>query len=240
MSDLTEKHRREAALLTHLILDWHREVGTRLAPQRMSNNPESLTRYLHLLGSFLESDLSDPRIQNEIARQQLGGTFEWFYGEEIPPDILHRRIRNDDFEFELPSGLNAAAKRILSINEQVQDRAVHEGRQGRTVVRFSDHGDLLAKARQIYRAFTTEEEVGIGGANFLLACSIERHSPPREHAHQFNEITLIDETVLGVERVAADARSNDFLAHLRSRRLVVEAVVGQPQVSDLRRLNREE
>jgi hypothetical protein len=165
-----DRHRQEAAFLSHLIITWHRHVGTRLGRERMSSSPEAYHGYVRLLERFLGADLSDPSVQIEIARQQLSGTFEWFYGEEIPPEILRQASAHHELQFDIPRRLNEVAKRILAINENMPTRPEDSPEaQGRTVVRFSDHGDLLSKARQVYRHLTNEEEAGIGGANFLLA-----------------------------------------------------------------------
>jgi hypothetical protein len=159
----------------------------------------------------------------------LSGEFEWFYGDEIPSELLHRWARHANLEFEFPLCLNEAARRILSINNELQNKDAPALIEGRTVVRYKDQEDLLAKARQVYQAFTAEENDGIGGANFLLACSIERQERPHESSYQ-NEITLIDESVLGIERTVSHSRPNDFLDLLRSKRLVINAV-GEPRDS---------
>lgn len=237
---LAEKYRREATVLAHVLLDWHRQFGVRLAHQRMQDDPKSISRYLQLVGDFCESDLSDMAKQVEIARQQLSGAFEWLYGEEIPSEILHRWARHADLDIEFPLRLNEAAGRILAINDELQNIGVPASIEGRTVVRYNDQEDLFAQARKVYQAFTAEEDDGIGGANFLLACSIERQERPRQSTPQ-NEITLIDDSVLGVVRAVPQSRPNDFLDLLRSKMLVIKTV-GEPRNSHTvdHSLNREE
>ncbi len=239
MNEPVERRRQEVTLLTHLILAWHREIGGGLAAHKMANSPDSLDHYRRLIDRFVDADLSDRSIQNEIAHQQLSGSFEWFYGEEIPPEILERWLRDYDFEFEAPRRLNEVARRILSLNEPVSDPAPHHESSGRTVVRFTDDRDLLEKARHIYHHLTDEEDVGIGGTNFLIACSIERHGTSErdrslgQSGLANDEISLLDETVLGVLRSDPGARANDFLDHLRSGKLVFKAALGEPTVRDV-------
>src|SRR4029077_10583369 len=103
----------------HIMLDWHRNVGVKLADQKMSARPDSLAKYMQLVAEFAESDLSKPHTQIEIARQQISGTFEWFYGETIPPEIVQKWEQRGEIECQLPLHLNEAAKRILAINERL-------------------------------------------------------------------------------------------------------------------------
>jgi len=227
MSNAPEASRREATLLAHIILDWHRKVGVKLADQKMSAQPDSLAKYMRLVAEFAESDLSKPHTQIEIARQQISGMFEWFYGEEISPEIVQNVAQRGEIECQSPLHLNEAAKRILAINERLHDGEPERSRGRRTVVRFSGREDLLKKAGEIYRDFAVEENIGIGGANFLLACSLERcASLPLQDEHNLTEVTLVDHSVLGVQRVAPNELANDFLDHLRSKKLLITTSVG--------------
>jgi hypothetical protein len=184
-----EEALREAEICARVIRAWHVTIGAELAPARMRDSSgalrrDNLTTYRETIARFADADLSRPANQAELARIQLSGVFEWFYGEEIPPGLW------DDYHDELrsrpPARLSDAARRILDLQAsafRLKDHPQHQAeesspsprsRDDRTRIRFSTPKAFLEAGRRYYEAYTSEETIDIGGASLLLSCSVER------------------------------------------------------------------
>jgi len=203
-----------AALYARIIVGWHARIGTDEWLRRFGHErerDEGFARYRHTVARFHDSDLSDPAVQLAIANEQIAGSMEWAYmtpvAEQVPgldPASHH---------------LGAIAGRLQELASRFrQDERPPEGE--RTVVRFSDAEDLLAKAREVYCRITGAEIQGAGGASFLISCSLERS----EH-HRDGGIVLLSPGILGV-RAAPNGRDGDLLEQLGSEGLEILDVTG--------------
>ena len=185
------EHRAE--LYARALFDWHSRFGTELAARRLT--PESLASYQHVLDVLAKSDMSDPSVARDIARQQLSGSFEWSYGEMMPPCFLH------DFPDEAMP-LFEVARLIMREVEHVQE--------------MSDrYGPLSARARVAYAEYDTPAQGGVGGVELLLSCSIELDSGE-------NNVRLLTPEQLGFRVVPRDDEGGDLVNRLRAGQLHIE------------------
>jgi len=221
---------REAEICARVIRAWHVTIGAALAPTRMRDRPEALRTYRETLARFADADLNRPASQAELARTQLSGVFESFYGEEIPPALWHEY--HSELRSDPPVRLNDAARRILHLQEAAAHTEHHDAprteestpapraSEDRARILFSSPEAVLAAARRHYAAYTSEEDLGIGGANFLLSCSLER-SP---HLGAADVVLLPGPETLGL---TIDASETDhFLRRVRAGELRIEHVEG--------------
>ena len=209
------RHNDEAALYARIIVGWHARMGMdewqrRFRRELGQHQDERLVRYQHALARYRASDLADPAVQLAIAREQIAGSMEWAYGVTVPEQL-------PGFEGTQPF-LGDVARRL----EQLASGAHKEKQrsEGRTVVRFSDSKELLAKAREVYARVTGADVHGAGGMSFLLACSLERSD---RHAH--SEMVLLSPEILGVSP-APQGRASDLLEQLGSEGLEILDVTG--------------
>jgi hypothetical protein len=97
-------------------------------------------------------------------------------------------------------------------------------------VRFSSRAQLRAEANAFYADLKVEEGRGIGGANVLLACALERTVIHVEGAAFLEEVVLRRPEALGFRRVGPEQPSSAILNHVRKGSLVLEQVVGGPTI----------
>lgn len=210
---------RLAVEYARVIVRWHQEIGADLAPQRMSI--ERQHEYQERVSGFANSGLDNPHVLHELARLQLSGIFEYFYGEIVPVRLFSGFLRERHAE---PLSLSAAAREILSLLEPESERREEPAQGGRKVVRFETQQQLVHAAHEFYRPFSAEAQDGLGGVELLLSCSLERSG------HDRGEVTLLAPDVLGFEIVTHNSRENDLLDHLRSGTLRID-VQGQSQIA---------
>jgi hypothetical protein len=213
MQHQEERHNDEGVLFARVIIGWHASMGMDEWQRRFGREPGQhqdawLVRYQHTVARFLNSALADPAVQLAIAREQIAGSMEWAYGVTIPEGL-------PEFEGTQPS-LGDIARKL----EQLASPAHKEEQrsEGRTVVRYSDYEELLAKAREVYAQVTGSDVQGAGGTSFLLSCSLERSDAD-------GEMVLLSPEILGL-RPAPPGRPSDLLEQLGSEGLEILDVTG--------------
>ena len=97
--------------LAKMILDWHNRFGAEAAFGRMER--EHLMKYRRTLEDFSERWSTDRDVPSEIARCQLSGIFEYFYGEVVPAHMLSEAQLKGVFPPNIEVTLSELAKRIL-------------------------------------------------------------------------------------------------------------------------------
>ena len=95
-------------------------------------------------------------------------------------------------------------------------------------VRFSSREPLQAEADAFYADLKVEEDRGIGGANVMLVCALERTANRVEGTEFVEEVVLRRPEALGLRRVGHGQPSDSILNHVREGTLVLEQVVGGP------------
>ena len=95
-------------------------------------------------------------------------------------------------------------------------------------VRFSSRKQLQAEADAFYADLKAEEDRGIGGANVLLSCALERTAIRIEGAKLLEEVVLCRPEATGFRRVGPEQPAASILNLVRAGRLVLEQVVGGP------------
>jgi hypothetical protein len=95
-------------------------------------------------------------------------------------------------------------------------------------VRFASPEQLRAEADAFYADLKVEEDRGIGGANVMLACALERTVIHAEGAALLEEVILRRPEALGFRKAGPDQPSNAILNHIRKGSLVLEQVLGGP------------
>jgi hypothetical protein len=211
MEHREESQKDAATLYARIIVGWHVEVGTdEWRRQFGDERNEWLARYQHAVVRFHDSDLSDPAVQLAIAKEQISGSMEWAYGVTIPEQLpgLERIHPN----------LGEIARNLEELASRPQEE--EQRAEGRTVVRYSDREDLLAKAKEVYAPVTGADAQGAGGMSFLLSCSLERSG-----GHGDGEIVLFSPEILGVSP-APRGREGDLLEQLGSEGLEILDVTG--------------
>lgn len=209
------RYSKEAALYARIIVGWHAAMGMdewqrRFGRESGQHQHEWLVRYQHAVARFHDSDLADPAVQLAIAREQIAGAMEWAYRVTVPEQL-------PGFEGTQPF-LGDVARKL----EQLASRTHKEGQrsEGRTVVRYSDYEQLLAKAREVYAPVTGTDVQGAGGTSFLLSCLLERSD-----RHRNGEMALLSPEILGVSP-ARRGRPSDLLEQLGSEGLEILDVTG--------------
>lgn len=203
---------REPELYARLLVKWHTTFGVE---ERFDSE------YRHLVSSMADRDLSQPEAQYEVARLQVSGAWEWAYQRPVPEDMWRHLCGALEVSPARPQSLGEAGGRLRQLLVSGESHREQPGSGERLSVSFSSREDLLQRARAFFQSHTHEEEHGIGGAAFLLSCSIERATLPESGG----SITLISSEVLDV-RMASRGRPNDFLDAMRSGTLVVKEVKG--------------
>lgn len=95
-----------------LIRRWHERYGVAGPPSNM--NEGLFLRYKERIEHFHRADLSDPHAQLEIAREEQGRVFEWFYVSTIPAELWREVTREYElFDHRPPEHLGEAARWIL-------------------------------------------------------------------------------------------------------------------------------
>jgi hypothetical protein len=202
---------REAELYARVLMDWHAKFGA---------NERGDAEYRQLVRSMSHRDFGQHEAQHELARLQVSGAWEWAYARPIPEDLWEHWCAVLEVSPQRPKSLGEAGRRLKELLASGEHRG--EAANGeRLEVSYSSREDLLQKARDFYQSHTREENHGIGGAAFLLSCSLERAGLPEGGG----SITIISPEILGV-REAPRGRQHDFLDAIRSGKLVVVEVKG--------------
>lgn len=203
-------------LCSRAIVGWHAKIGIEEWQSRFGDERnDGFARYESAVKRFHESDLSDPAVQRAIAKEQISGSMEWAYAMPLPEEIWE--IAREGQPVERPcQHLGELARELeLALRDQDSHRA-----DGRQIVRFTDREDLYRKAREAYAGVAGEDVQGVGGASFLLSCSLERSD-----SHHRGELTLLFPEALGVKRIPPD-REGDLLNQLGSDALEIMDVTG--------------
>lgn len=223
---------RVAQACAELIRAWHQLYGVRMHPTHMSDADRE--HYLAAVASTEAMDLADPAAQAEMAYLQVSGPFEWFFGEQIPDDLLRRVAREfelDDVAF--PPTVGEAGRWL---------RRIVEGRVGppepekpepddpaRRPVHSETRDELRAAANGYYREMLKEdfdEVARVGGVNALLSMSLERNT---WRGRPESDATLLSPEILGLRVLPPGSRPDDLIDAIRAGDVVVENVVGEPR-----------
>lgn len=95
-------------------------------------------------------------------------------------------------------------------------------------VRFSTSEHLRAAADAFYADLKREEDRGIGGANVLLSCALERTAICVEGTTLAEEVVLRRPEALGFRTVGPEQPPGAILNQLRNGTLVLELAIGGP------------
>lgn len=218
MSSIAEAYAR-------VILAWHKNIGLHRIAQRMrtpsgESRLDQLEKYRAAVTQFSDSDLHRGDMQTALAQTQLSGIFEWFYGEEIPAELFHSYY--EILPPDPPRHLHEAARYILAVREMKPENTQEDkgSKHGRTV-RFHGRDELLKQARAYYADYSNEEHAGIGGASFLLSCSLERSEGGFLPS---GEVTLVTPEFLGFK--VDTSEPDHFLNQIRAGKIHIEKVEG--------------
>jgi hypothetical protein len=214
-----------AEVYARVILAWHQTIGLHRIEQkvlRASQEPraDQLQKYRTAVAQFSDSDLRRRDVQTALAQTQISGIFEWFYGEEIPLELFHSY--HEILPPNPPRHLHDAARYILALRKmEPENPPEDQGEKHGKTVRFYGRDELLKEARVYYADYTNEEQSGIGGANFLLSCSLERTDSGFLAS---GEVTLVTPEFLGFK--VDTSESDHFLNQVRAGRIHIEKVEG--------------
>ena len=218
MSSIAEAYAR-------VILAWHKNIGLHHITQKMrssSGEPrlDQLEKYRTAVAQFSDSDLRRRDVQTALAQTQISGIFEWFYGEEIPTELFDPYL--EILPLDPPRRLNIAARYILDLPKMEPENIPESEmvKHGKTV-RFHGRDELLEQARIYYANYINEEQAGIGGASFLLSCSLERTEGGFLSS---GEVVLITPEFLGFK--VDTSEPDHFLNQVRTGRIHIEKVEG--------------
>ncbi|HEX9941625.1 MAG TPA: hypothetical protein VGG03_06400 [Thermoanaerobaculia bacterium] len=193
------------------ILRWHQNI-------RMGGvariQGEARASYTEALRRFSEMDLHDPEVQRQLARTQVSGIFEYFYGERCDPDLWYNLARDLEVDLPCPQTMGEAGRKLLDLLEALGSMRAPERSE---VPR--DRERLLAAADEFYKDLPSEK--GLGGKFLLLSCSLERGSP--------REVELRHPEELGFHFVAPGTQRDGLIDGVRSGRVTVLEAVGGPQ-----------
>jgi hypothetical protein len=103
-----------------------------------------------------------------------------------------------------------------------------ESTEIRKRVRFSSREQLQAEADAFFADLKAEEDRGIGGANVLLSCALERTAIRIEGTEFLEEVVLCRPEAIGFRRAGREQPADSILHLVRAGRLVLEQVVGGP------------
>jgi hypothetical protein len=95
-------------------------------------------------------------------------------------------------------------------------------------VRFSTPEHLRAEADAFYADLKREEGTGIGGANVLLSCALERTAIRVDGTTFVEEVVLRRPEALGFRKVGPEQPPGAILNQLRNGTLVLEQAIGGP------------
>jgi hypothetical protein len=207
---------RTLLISTQAILGWHLDIGLRR--HRECVEVSQLEEYVQRVRHFAREDLHNPVIQREIAREQLMGLFEWAYGVPLTEEMHQALAVFLPNLASPPTCLGELAKGILGLLDRTKSKEKNPEKSLRKMVHVVTRDELNREASEFYREYMGEENLGIGGRNVLIACSLERSN--RE------SITLLAPEILGIEKIPPNARQDDFLDAIRRGNLVVESVTG--------------
>ena len=215
------------------ILNWHRETGVNLVSEL---HPNLRSPYLEAVHKFVESNLHDMDVQRLLANEQIGGQFEWAYQQRVSEQQWYQLAHRLEIDAQYPRSLGEAGKYLQS-SLQSEEESGEADREIRLRVRVTTREELLTKADQFYKNVATEEEIGIGGKNALLSCSLER-TPFSQSARNIQTVTLLHVEALGLYRIHESAQPDDLLEQVRSGALSIKTVVGQPHEHSFHHDNR--
>jgi hypothetical protein len=208
-----------------IILTWHKDIGLHRIPTKMVGSSgearlDQQEKYRVTVAHFSKADLRQRRVQTELAQTQISGIFEWFYGEEIPMELFHNY--HDILPANPPHRLNEAARYILALRETAPVEDILETQKSeRNNVRFQRRDELLGQAHTYYAVYINEEQLGIGGASFLLSCSLERS---RDGFNDSGAVTLLTPESLGFKVDTSGA--DHFLNQVREGNIRIAKVEG--------------
>ena len=195
------------------IVDWHYTIGRfRVESEKNSDNRD---RYLGTLKMFHEADLHDPHILRELAQTQLSGSFERFYGEIIPREMLSAAMRERHAD---SLALNEAARIILRELEASRQPDGERETDGRRRFPIESEEQVMRDARAFYGNLGVTEDNDLGGVGLLVACSLERMKWKGESG----EVELLTPQTLGFVVIPPRRRSHDVTDYVRDGMLEVE------------------
>jgi len=203
-----------ARACAELIRAWHGRYGITGTPPWMRE--DALAGYRDRVGQFREADLSVPKCQEEIAREQKAGAFEWSCSVRVPlelwQEVSHTRRVLDQ---PPPRYLGEAADWIRQRFEALS----------RPTIQATTREELLQEAETFYAEVAAEQTSAVGGVAALLSCSLERS---RWRQGIEGRVTLLSAEALGLKVVKKGERPEDLIDALRQGELVVEGVIGGP------------
>jgi hypothetical protein len=201
-----------------IILRWHQEYGVDRA---WKDKQEWMTRYLDVVADFTKSDLHNLNSQRELARVQISGELERFYGASVPSDLWDRIMGKLDLSEECPARLGDIA-RLIEKYQSVEGESSSEGK--RFVLSAQSREQILSSSREFYADLIKEEDKGIGGLNILLSTSLER-----TRIASGKNIVLLSPEILGLRYVNKGERPDDILDKVRQGELVIRSAIGEPK-----------
>jgi hypothetical protein len=215
--------RRLTRVCAEVIRHWHEGHGPDHPSPDLSG--EQVARGRALLQHFRKADLADERVQEEIAREQLSGAFEWSSRASVPPELWDKVVQY--FELPMhpgPRNLHEAAIWILEPPKQAETH--REVEDDRRTVRARNPEELLIAAQEYYADIAQATNEELGGVNVLLSSSLERRRRGGRYEEP-DQVTLLSAATLGFRFVEMGEREDDFIDALREGVLHVQTT-GEP------------
>ena len=210
-----------AAACAELIRRWHQQYGKR--PERM--NQRDFDHYRRRMDYFRDLDLSLRTAQEEIAREQQSGIFEWHYGAVVPRELWDKVAREHEILSAKPPGNLGEAARWILEHLRAQEGPDLPKTELRRTVSASSKVALLKTARDFYADVAAQQAQGLGGVDVLLSCSLERYPWSQEEGRH---VTLLRPEALGITIVPVGGRADDLIDAIRAGKVVVEETIGGP------------
>jgi hypothetical protein len=220
---MSQRDSKLARACADLIRLWH--AGYRNVEFPATLDDPELQRYRDRVMYFREADLSDPFMQEEIAREQRSGSFEKYYAAEVPPEWWQFVTRIHEIgDYPSPRYLGEAATWIIEhVHAAYSVPKVDE--RLRQPVQAQTRESLFAHAQDFYVDVIAAQTSGLGGVNVLISCSLERYA----WSEMSLRTTLLRPAVLGLRIISNGEREDDFIDAVRDQTLVVESTIGAPQ-----------
>lgn len=220
---MTQQDSRLVRACAELIRLWHEHHGVAHRPSNMDEG--QFRRYMDRVEHFHRVDLANPGAQEEIAREQRSGIFEWYYGTVVPAELW----KNIAGKYEVvdhgpPQHLGETANWIIEKLRSTEPLGLQK-ELSRRIVQAETPARLFEKAREFYADIVAAQTPGVGGVNVLLSCSLERYPWSQED----KRATLLRPEALGLRLVGKGERRDDLIDALRQGELVVERVIGGPE-----------